>query len=165
MLAVLASLSPPAGAGGEGRKGRSLGPALSVTLALTFLAGCKLIDQRTFEGAPKAPSAADLAHRDLPPLPLLTVDPSNPDAGWQSQVADAVQAAEARKPDVRFAVVTPIPTSAAQKIQDLYSTNGQADAQAVAAALQSDGIPPDRIAISFQGDPGAPPREVRLYAR
>jgi hypothetical protein len=92
MLAVLASLSPPAGAGGEGRKGRSLGPALSVTLALTFLAGCKLIDQRTFEGAPKAPSAADLAHRDLPPLPLLTVDPSNPDAGWQSQVADAVQA-------------------------------------------------------------------------
>jgi hypothetical protein len=134
-------------------------------LVLPLLAGCKLIDQRTFESAPKAPGAADLAHRELPPLPLLTVDPSNPNTDWASQVADAALAAEARKPDVRFAVVTPIPTSATQKIQDLYTTNGQADAQAVATALQSDGIAPDHITLNFQGDPGAPPREVRLYAR
>lgn len=134
-------------------------------MTMLCLAGCKLIDQRTFESAPKAPTAAQMANRDLPPLPLLTVDPSNPNSDWQSQIADAVLAAEARKPNVTFDVVTPIPTSATQKIQDTYTKNGQEDGQAVATALQADGVPPDHITLSFQGDPGAPPREVRIYAR
>ena len=139
--------------------------ALASLLTLALLGGCKLIDQRTFESTPKGPAAAQLAHGPLPPLPLLTVDPSNPNNNWESAVADAVLAAEARKPDVQFDVVTPIPTSATQKIQDLYTNNGQTDSQAVATALQSDGVPPERISLSFQGDPGAPAREVRLYVR
>ncbi len=134
-------------------------------LALSLLGGCRLIDQRTFETAPRGPAAAQLAHTELPPLPLLAFDPSNPASDWQPAVADAVLAAEARKPQVAFDVVTPIPTSASQKIQDLYARNGQTDAQAVATALQAAGVPPDRISIRFQGDPGAPGREVRLYAR
>lgn len=138
---------------------------MGLLLGLVVLGGCRLIDQRTFESAPATPAAAQLARPDLPALPLLTVDASVSDGNWRASVAEAVLAAEARKPDVRFEVVTPIPTSASRKIQDLYSANGQTDGQAVAAALQSDGVPPDRIDIRFQGDPGAPAREVRLYAR
>ncbi len=133
-------------------------------LALLLLGGCKLIDQRTFETTPTAPAAAQLNRPGLPPLPLLTMNPANPNTDWQTPLGEAVLAAEARKPDVRFNVVTPIPTSATQAVQNTYAKNGQADAQAVAWQLQADGIAPDHISIRFQGDPGAPPREVRLYA-
>jgi len=141
---------------------RRAGSALAV---LALLGGCKLIDQRTFERAPTGPAAAQLARPDLPPLPLLTINPSKPDADWRTALADAVLAAGARKPDVSFEVVTPIPTSAKQPVQDDYARNGQADAQVVATALQSDGVLPERISLRFQGDPGAPAREVRLYVR
>jgi hypothetical protein len=130
-----------------------------------LLAGCRLVDQRTFEATPSGPRAAQLNRPDLPPLPLVTIGLTVPDLDWRPAVQQAVIAAESRKPGVAFDVVTPIPTSATQSVQDLYLKNGQQDGQMVARELQSDGIPPDRIGLRFQGDPGAPPREVRIYAR
>lgn len=98
-------------------------------------------------------------------MPLVTISFAIPDIDWRPSVAQAVTAAQSRKPGAAFDVVTPIPISAAQKMQDQYVAAGQSDAQIVANELQSDGVPPDHINIRFQGDPGAPPREVFIYAR
>lgn len=132
---------------------------------LLALAGCKIIDQRTFEPPAKAPGAAALAQQALPKRPLLVISFRFPDADWKPAVRQAVLDAEARKPNVAFDVATPIPTSAPLDVQDQYSKAGLADGQAVARELQNDGVPPDRISVRFQGDPGAPDREVRVYVQ
>jgi hypothetical protein len=141
------------------------GARIAVLCLTALLAGCKLIDQRTFEPARSGPSATALARTNLPKLPLVTISFAFADLDWRPSVQQAVIAAESRKPAVEFDVVTPIPTSASQKLQDQYSATGRADALMVANELQSDGVPPDRIGIRFQGDPGVPPREVLIYTR
>lgn len=133
--------------------------------ALLVLGGCKLVDQRTFERTPTGPAAATLAQPDLPKLPLLTISFAIADEDWGPSVHDAVLAAESHNPNVAFAVVTPVPTSASRDVQDTFIKQGQEDATLVANELQVDGVTPDRITISLRGDPGSPPREVRIYAR
>jgi nucleotide-binding universal stress UspA family protein len=141
----------------------TLRPPLLAALAL--LAGCRLIDQRTFESTPAVPASSTMARTNLPPLPLLVVSPAILGSDWRAAVAQAVQAAEARKPGATFDVVTPVPTAASPSVQADFTRYGQEDGQLVARELQSDGVPPERISLRLQGDPGAPPREVRIYAR
>ena len=128
------------------------------------LGGCRMIDQRTFERTPQAPAAATLNRPVLPPLPLLVLRMTDPQADWRTPLDDAVSAAVFRKPDVRFEVLTPVPVNAKKAVQDGFLRNGAADAQMVAYALQSDRISADHITLGVQGDPGTPTREVRLYA-
>ncbi len=139
--------------------------ARSTLAALLLLAGCKLVDQRTFERTATTPTPADLSRAALPKLPLLTIAFTIPDADWRPAVRDAVRAAEARKRDVAFSVVTPIPTMQSRDAQDVFIKQGQQDATQVAQELHLNGIPSDRITIGFRGDPGAPAREVRVYAQ
>jgi hypothetical protein len=141
--------------------------ARAVFLAATsLLCGCKLIDQRTFESTGRRPSSADVAHAQLPQVPLVTLDFAQVDQDWRTPLAQAAAAAILRKPDVEFDVVTPIPTSGNRALQDGFARLGQADAQAVATALLADQVSPDRIHLRFHGDPGVPkPRVVYVYVR
>jgi len=140
-----------------------------ILLSPLLLAGCwapdwKLIDQRTF--APThAPETADVARANLPRLPLVTIRFDDLDDDYRPTLADAVEAAQSRKADVEFDVLTPIPTAAPQDEQEKFTQQGQEDAQEVATALAADGVSPDRVHIGFRGDPGAPAREVRVYVR
>jgi hypothetical protein len=134
-----------------------------------LLAGClppdfKLIDQRTF-WPPHNPTSADIARANLPSEPLVIIRLDQPDYDYRPALADAVQAAETRKPDVEFDVLAPIPTSAAQDVQERFARQGAADAEEVANALGYDGVTPDRVHIGYRSDPGSPPREVRVYVR
>ena len=139
-------------------------------LAAAFLlAGCwppdfKIIDQRTF-WPPRTPTEADIARANLPPAPLVTIRFDDPDFDYTSTLADAVQAAESRKPDVEFDVLTPIPTSASQAEQQRFARQGADDAQTVLNALGADGVHPDRVHLGYRADPGSPPREVLVYVR
>lgn len=140
---------------------------LLLTIALT---SCRLVDQRTFERAGLYPGAAQLARADyaqraLPPPPLVTIRFGNPDSDWQPVLIAAARDARARKPDVTFDVVTPIPTSAPIPVQDAAQKTGAQDAAAVAAVLQGDGVSADQIRIGSRGDPGQPPREIEVYVR
>jgi hypothetical protein len=137
-------------------------PAL---LLLCLLPACRMIDRETFAEKGKAPSATDLDRAKLPPLPFVTIRMDDPDADFRPALADAVQAAESRKPDVEFDVLAPVPTNATRDVQDTFTKNGAADTQAVAMALGYDGVSLDRVHIGFRGDPGSPPREVRIYLR
>lgn len=147
------------------RKARGQAATRLALTVLLGLAGCRLVDQRTFEPAPAAPSAATLKQSDLPKLPLLTIPFAIRDANWRPALRDAVQAAEAHKPGLTFAIVTPVPVSASREVQDNFTKQGREDALMVADELQVSGIPPPRIAIGLRGDPGSPPRQVQIYAR
>lgn len=133
---------------------------------LLVLCGCTLIDRRTFSGGNRvAPQSAQMAQAGLPPLPLVTIRFGQGEPDFGSMLSDAVQAAQARKPDVVFDVVAPVPSAAGLDVQDRFMRQGQADAEEVATAIAYAGIPQDRIRLSFQGDPGNPAREVRVYVR
>ncbi len=134
-----------------------------VVACVLALPGCRMIDQRTFERT-ETPAPSAVSRPDLPPLPLLTLRMSDPNADWRPAIDDAVRAAISRKPDVHFDVMTPVPTNASKAVQDSFLRNGAEDAQMVANALQADRISADHITIGVQGDPGTPTREVRLYA-
>jgi len=134
-------------------------------LLLLALAGCRLVDQRTFERTPPTPDAATMARAGVPSLPVATIRLADPNAEWRSGLDAVVHAVLARKPDVRFQVMAPIPTSASWAIQQGFLSVGQSDTQMVARALVADGVPPERITLGVVGDPGRPTREVRLYAR
>jgi hypothetical protein len=141
----------------------------AVLAAGLLLSGClppdwRLIDQRTF-WPPHNPTSADVARANLPQQPLVIIRLDLVDYDYRPTLADAVQAAEVHKPDVEFDVLTPIPTAAAQDVQERFARQGAADAQEVANALGADGIGPDRVHIGYRGDPGSPPREVRVYVR
>lgn len=137
-------------------------PTVRTLLALLALSGCRLIDQRTFERAPETPSAAALARPLLPAAPVVRLQPA---AGgdWRAALDAAVKQALAGKPDAAFDVMTPVPIMAKRADQDRFVRDGIADAKAVAAALQQDGVPEGRVTIGFQGDFGQAVREVRLY--
>jgi len=128
-------------------------------------AGCKLIDQRTFERAKTAPTGAALTRGDLPARPLVVIDFAFADADWRAPLDEAVRSALLLNANARFAVVTPIPTGASQAEQDKFAKQGQADAQMIANQMQTDGVTPERISLRFQGDPGSPTREVRVYTQ
>ncbi len=150
-------------------------PALVPVLALgLLLAGCvpagkwpyfTLIDQGTFRGPTPPPTADDIARSKLPPLPLVTIRFDQPDSDYTQALAAAVESAQAHKADVAFDVLAPVPLSASHDVQAQFTAQGETDTQAVASALAADGINPDHIHIGFRGDPGDPPREVRVYAR
>jgi hypothetical protein len=145
-------------------------PRSALAITLTILAGCRLIDQRTFEQAGLYPGAAqlragDYAARALPPPPLAVVRFGGAAADWQAGLIDAANDALTRKPDVEFDLVTPIPGSASLAAQDAALKTGAQDAAAVAIALESDEVSPDQIHIGSRSDPGNPPREVEVYVR
>lgn len=128
------------------------------------LGACTLIDQRTFERTPQAPSADAAALAALPAQALVTIQFDGGD-DWRPALQEAVEAAQGRKPDVQFDVATTVPMGAAPAEQARLLRQGAADAETIANGLQALGVPPERVHISVQGDHGNPPREVRVFVK
>lgn len=116
-----------------------------------------LIDQRTFETAGPAPAAE--AVKALPKLPLATIRMDDPDFDYTPELATAIDAAQARKPDVEFNVVIPV---ARGTVPSAQATKDAAD---VARAIAEQSIQPDHIHVGLIEDAGTPPREVLVYVR
>jgi hypothetical protein len=134
--------------------------------ALLLVGGCtpadhfpyvRLIDQRTFAPSGTAPTAADL--KNLPALPLATVRFDVPDEDFTPALAEAVEAATARKPDVEFDVIAPVAHGATP---GPYAAE---DAATVARAIAEQSVPPERIHLGVVEDAGTPAREIRVYVR
>lgn len=115
-----------------------------------------LIDQRTFNPA-VAPNPADV--RALPPLPLAVVRFDAPGIDYRPDLARAVEAAQSRKPDADFNVVTPVGRGKSPDAQ------AQDDATAIVRAIAEQGVQPEKIHIGLVEDAGTPAREVRVYVR
>ncbi len=132
---------------------------------LLLLAGCTpslsppyltLIDQRTFNPA-VAPDPANV--RALPALPLAVIRFDAPGIDFRPDLARAVEAAQSRKPDADFNVVTPV---ARGKVPDAQA---QDDATTILRAIAEQGVQPEKIHIGVTEDSGTPAREVRVYVR
>jgi hypothetical protein len=145
-------------------------PGLLALLGLLGLSACtypdfRLVDQRTFHSTPDAAGPAELARSRLPPLPLVTIQFAQDGVDWHSIMSAAVEEARARKPDVAFDVLTALPSATDPAEQTRIVQANEADAKEVANALLYDGVNPDRIHLGLRRDPGASPREVRIYVR
>jgi hypothetical protein len=131
-------------------------------LACLLLAGCALVDQKTFAPAPEAkaesppPPAAPI--RVDARVPLVTVEFSGPPPHDEERLRYAVRAAEMRDRDVQYDVVAILPNAAA-------ADTGQHDAAAVMRSIMLAGVPATRIHLGLRADPTQPGREVRIYVR
>lgn len=132
-------------------------------LAAGLVAGCTLVDQRTFnpEAGRRPPSAvpavAAVAVPEAGPRPLLTVQPPIAPAVIRGDVAKAVAAARALKPEVVFEVV------------ELTADQGAAvgaDAAEVARLIIAERVPAARVHLAARPIGAGPSAgEVRVYVR
>ena len=128
-------------------------------LALALLPGCTLVDQTTFDPeAGKrpviAPAAVAAAPPAVDPAALMTIRfPQAPTL--EADVAKAVAAARARKPDVVFEVA---------EITAGAATPGLgANAAAVARLITAQHVPANRVHLMLRAEAGASGNEVRVY--
>ena len=138
-------------------------PALHRLLACLLLAGCALVDQRTFAPAPEA-KAAPAATPAAAPVrvdartPLVSIDFSGPAPQYQELLGYAVRAAETRDREVQYHVVAVLP-----KASD--AAQGQQEAAEVMQAIMRVGVPASNIHLGLRADPTQPGRQVRVYVR
>ncbi len=138
-------------------------PALHRMLLCLLLAGCTLVDQKTFAPAPEAKADSAVAESASPVkvdsrVPLVTVDFSGPPPQYEELLRYAVRAAEMRDRDVQYDVVAMLPTAAATE-------PGQRDAVTVMRSIMLAGVPAARIHLGLRVDSTRSGREVRVYVR
>ena len=136
-----------------------------VSPMILLLAGCTLIDQRTFDAhageLAKPPAVAG------PPAaqPLVTVDFAHPSPDYTAALQQAVAEATSRKPDVQFDVVTVVPATGTTAQQAAAAAGLTPDAREIARAINDDGVADDRIHLSARAEGGAESRQVQVFVR
>jgi hypothetical protein len=133
----------------------------AMVLAAGLLAGCTLIDQRTFETHQSTPAQASLAA----PAAARPIAISDGADGWPARLAGTARDAATRNPGLRFDLVAPVPLAGTEAARTAFRTRQQGNLEQAATALAAAGIDPARIRIGYRGDPGSPAPEVELYAR
>ncbi len=140
---------------------------LLVLLASVPMAGCKLVDQRTF-----------VAHADAPPVvhvpagkpvaatpPLLAIRFPAASDQWAGPLKVAVALATSRKPDVLFTVESVVPARGAPSEQAARLSRATSDAEAVADAIVGYGVDPLQVQLTAATGAGVPDEEIRVYVR
>jgi hypothetical protein len=142
----------------------ALAALLLIPAVLAPVGGCTLVDQRTFQAEAPAPGAEELARAQAAARPLVSVrlDQETP---WRPALAEAVQAAQQRRPGAAFDVMALVPTQAAPAEQDRRVAQAAGDARTVAEAMGAAGVPAEQVRLGLRGDPGTPAREVRVFQR
>ena len=138
---------------------------LVLAALLIPLAGCTLVDQRSFQAASPAPGAAEIGRAGTAGVVLVSVRMDQPGQDYRQRVAEAVQGAQQLRPDARFDVLALVPTQVGPAEQDRRIAEASADARAVAEVIGAAGISSERLHLGLRGDPGSPAREVRVYLR
>ena len=119
-----------------------------------LLAGCTLVDQRTFY-PPTKPGPVSLEARpqvDRPAL-IIRVGPLEPD--WHPAVAALVEQTLAKRPDARFEIVAAITPDGSAAEQTRV-------AREVAQAIGALGVPPSRLMLALRTATG---QDISLFVR
>lgn len=153
------------------RSARPAFRAVAATLlagALLSAAGCKLIDQRTFDPdvnrkpVPVVPPAPP-APRPIPPL--ATVRFGAPPESWQPDLSAIVKQALARKPDALFTVQTVVPgTGTAEQQAKAIEKAVHDGGEPVAQTIHDAGAGTAQINMTATTDAVSAP-EVRVTVR
>ncbi|WP_338333099.1 hypothetical protein [Acetobacter sp. LMG 32666] len=154
-------------------KGCAFRAALAICL-LTGMAGCKPLDQRTFD-----PSASVEPQPYIPPPPpgpppvppLIELVAGTPQAEWKAPVDQIARKALARKKEVLFVVSCLVPQQtepdqAGQEAeQTALQTLVQHDGHAVMQELIDAGAPEAQVEMSAMPDSSVTKPTVRVYVR
>ncbi len=135
-------------------------------LALPFLAGCHLVDQRSFDrtaGRRPVLPAVPAPPGPAPVPPLITVRYDTPDPQYRAALATAVDSARRRKPDVLFSVIVLVPPTGTPAQQVAAAEAARGSGRDVAAAIVADGADIGQVELSARSEPGLAIREVRVY--
>jgi hypothetical protein len=136
-------------------------------LALAGLPACALIDQTTFAPDPEPPLPAQVANtrRADRRVPLLTVRYDVPNPTYENLLRYAVQAAQARDPNLEYDVVTVVPGRGGPVSDVQALQQSRQGAVEIMRAIMQLGVPDSRIHLGARTDPAATAREVRVYVR
>lgn len=157
--------------GPQGHARRCSPALLSLLLGLPLLAGCTLIDQRTFNPDAGKRPVSTKAETPAPPVPGLSGPPPllriplGPGAreDWAGPLRTAVTAARARKPDVVFDVVAVVPATGTPQEQAAAVEDAEEPAGRVARAIIAAGVVSGRVQLQARPAPDATGREVRVF--
>ncbi|MFT8777274.1 MAG: hypothetical protein ABF893_11545 [Gluconacetobacter liquefaciens] len=138
-------------------------------LCVTGLAGCTLVDQRTFDpraSRPPVPHYPPAPPAPRPVPPLVDIRAGTPEGEWRPALQGAVTRALARKPNVLFTVrvmvpAGPTPEQEALAMRQAVATYGQA----VAAAIVAAGARPEQVEMAAMSDSSMTTGAVRVYVR
>lgn len=134
-----------------------------------LLAGCKLVDQRTFDphagtppSVPKPPVAAAQPDRALDGQALLLTIRLGHDAGYDETIRQATAAVLARKRDAQFTVLTAVPPSDSEP---QAVAEAAPEAARVTAIIERRGVSPSRVRLEARAEPNLAAPELRVYVR
>jgi ABC-type glycerol-3-phosphate transport system substrate-binding protein len=145
--------------------------ALASLAGAAALTACALPDQRMFGAPPyRPPVPPTVAAKPAPPPwpgppPLATIRFDNPAADYLAPLRQAVSAAEARKPDVVFAVVGVAPGSGTPAAQAAAAAAAADAARTVMQAIERMGVPSERLLLASRTDPTVKQQQVEVYVR
>ncbi|GAB0118317.1 hypothetical protein Acid7E03_23890 [Acidisoma sp. 7E03] len=131
------------------------------------LAGCTLPGRGLVGPQPHGPGAVTVATAEaaFARVPLVTIPAGTTPADYLSALSGAVQAAEARKPDVIFDVVAAVPQTGTPLGQITAAKALAPEAETVARSVTGDGVPDSRVTLGAQILPNLPGAQIRVYVR
>ena len=134
------------------------------------VAGCKLVDQRTFDAnADRRPVPHPPPPGPPPPPPppaLASVRFGAPPDTWRPGLEAIVRQALARKPEALFRIETRVPARGTPQAQaDAVAAAARTDGQMVADAVVEAGASSAQLEMTATGDPALRQPEVRVYVR
>lgn len=135
-------------------------------LASAAVAGCKLVDQRSFVAHADAPPVVRVPPgRPAPPAtpPLLAIRFPASEDQWGGPLRVVVELARSRKPDVVFTVQGVVPSRGTPAEQAALLSRSTAEIRAVGAAIVADGVDPLQVQFTAATDASAPGEEVRIF--
>jgi hypothetical protein len=137
-------------------------PAFVRVLTCLLLAGCALVDQKTFAPAPEARAQPakppPVPVRVDPRTPLATIAFGGPSPDYTQLLRYAVHEAQRRDREVEFDVIAVLPDLA-------QASAGQQDAVGVMRSMTQFGVPASHLHLALRADPSVKSREVRVYVR
>lgn len=138
-------------------------------IGVFWVAGCKLIDQRTFDPNAGKPPRLPPPPPHAPPAvvpPLIVIPAGTPKEQWQAPVDNIVQQALARKRSVLFMVhcVVPQTNSLATEQTSLFKSV-QGTGLAVMQNLRAIGVPEAQIELSTMTNPTIKKPVIQVFVR
>ncbi|WP_252347448.1 hypothetical protein [Gluconobacter sp. P5H9_d] len=148
---------------------RALSLAGCILLATPLLAGCKLVDQRTFNpqaGKPPQPYIPPPPPAPKAKPPFLQIEGGTPESEYGPVVDQAVKSALARKENVLFIVRLLVPLQSDPAAQAKAMTEAtQTDLEPVAHRISTAGAQPIQIEMHALTDPSVQHPLIRVDVR
>ena len=141
----------------------------TLSLAALPVAGCKLVDQRTFDRTADKPPVIHTPRAvhvaAIGPNALVTFPAASPVSDWADVLHTAADLARTRKPNVLFRVETVVPARGDPQTQADALGQALGAARAAADIIVGDGVDRSQVELAAVTDPAVKQPEIRIFVR